>query len=127
MPTSNRIGVVHVVDALNIGGAEQVAINLVNLLPPDRYVPYLCTTRSEGPLSGQVHLHVVRLSLRRRGTIDTAALRSFVRFIAENDIRIVHAHASALFFSTLASTLSGRCALVWHDHYGRADFNDRPT
>src|SRR5207248_4191152 len=90
--------VVHVVDALNIGGAERVAINLVNLLPRDRYVPYLCTTRSEGPLSQFVAPHVTRLRLERRGTFDTAALRQFVRFIAERRIGIVHAHASALFF-----------------------------
>jgi len=121
------IPVVHVVDALNIGGAERVAINLVNLLPRDRYVPYLCTTRSEGPLSHFVSPDVTRLCLERRGKLDTAALRQFLRFIQERGIRIVHAHASALFFTTLARALSRRCSLVWHDHYGRADFGDRPT
>jgi glycosyltransferase involved in cell wall biosynthesis len=125
-PTSNGVvGVVHVVDALNIGGAERVAVNLVNLLPRDRYVPYLCTTRSEGPLSQFVAPHVTRICLERRGKFDTAALRQFVRFIDERRISIVHAHASALFFSRLAAALSGRCAMVWHDHYGRADFGDR--
>jgi glycosyltransferase involved in cell wall biosynthesis len=119
--------VVHVVDALNIGGAERVAINLVNLLPREDYVPYLCTTRSEGPLSSFVSPHVTRLCLERRGKVDTAALRLFVRFLDEREIRIVHAHASALFFASLARALSRRCALIWHDHYGRADFADRPT
>jgi glycosyltransferase involved in cell wall biosynthesis len=120
-------GVVHVVDALKIGGAERVAINLVNLLPRDRYVPYLCTTRSEGPLSSFVSPHVTRLCLERRGRVDTAALRMFVRFLKEREIRIVHAHASALFFASLARALSRQCALIWHDHYGRADFADRPA
>jgi glycosyltransferase involved in cell wall biosynthesis len=119
--------VVHVVDALNIGGAERVAINLVNLLPRDRYVPYLCTTRSEGPLSSFVSPHVTRLCLERRGRLDTGALRQFLRFLNDRGIRIVHAHASAVFFTTLARALSGRCALIWHDHYGRADFADRPA
>jgi glycosyltransferase involved in cell wall biosynthesis len=119
--------VVHVVDALNIGGAERVAINLVNLLPRDRYIPYLCTTRSEGPLSSFVSPHVTRLCLERRGRLDTGALRQFLRFLDERGIRIVHAHASALFFTTLARALSRRCALIWHDHYGRADFADRPA
>jgi len=119
--------VVHVVDALNIGGAERVAINLVNLLPRDRYVPYLCTTRSEGPLSSFVSPHVTRLCLERHGRLDTGAMRQFLRFLDERGIRIVHAHASALFFATLARALSRRIALVWHDHYGRADFADRPA
>jgi glycosyltransferase involved in cell wall biosynthesis len=119
------VSVCHVVDALNIGGAERVAVNLVNLLPRERYAPYLCTTRSEGPMSQFVAPHVTRLCLERRGTADTAALRQFVRFVEERRIAIVHAHASALFFSRLAAALSGKCALVWHDHYGRADFGDR--
>jgi glycosyltransferase involved in cell wall biosynthesis len=119
------VSVCHVVDALNIGGAERVAVNLVNLLPRDRYVPYLCTTRSEGPMSQFVAPHVTRLCLERRGKLDATALRQFVRFVEERRISIVHAHASALFFSRLAAALSGKCALIWHDHYGRADFGDR--
>src|SRR5579883_1501333 len=120
-------GVLHVVDALLIGGAERVAINLVNLMPPERFAPYLCTTRSEGPLSSLVAPHVVHLCLERRSKLDTTALREFCDFVADRDIRIVHAHASALFFGRLASALSRRCALIWHDHYGRADFSDRPV
>jgi glycosyltransferase involved in cell wall biosynthesis len=121
------VGVLHVVDALYIGGAERVAINLVNLLPAERFVPYLCSTRAEGPLSSFVAPHVTRLCLERRGRLDPTAVRQFCDFVADRGIRIVHAHASALFFSRIASALSRRCALVWHDHYGRADFGDRPA
>src|ERR1043166_3004733 len=98
MAAGGLISVVHGGDALNIGGAERVAIHLVNLLPRDRYVPYLCTTRSEGPLSPFVAPHVTRLCLERRNRLDAAALRQFIRFVSERRIRIVHAHASALFF-----------------------------
>jgi glycosyltransferase involved in cell wall biosynthesis len=122
-----RIGVLHVVDALNIGGAEQVALSLANLLPRDRYRPYLCTTRAEGPLSPRVAPHVGRLKLGRRGRLDMASVIRFARFLNQHDIRIVHAHASALFFCRLARAVSPRTALVWHDHYGRCDFNDRPA
>jgi glycosyltransferase involved in cell wall biosynthesis len=124
---SRSIGVLHVVDALYIGGAERVAINLVNLLPQDRFTPYLCSTRAEGPLSSFVAPHVTRLCLERRGRLDPTALRQFCEFVADRDIRIVHAHASALFFARLAAALSRRCSLIWHDHYGRSDFGDRPA
>jgi glycosyltransferase involved in cell wall biosynthesis len=127
MTATSTVGVLHVVDALYIGGAERVAINLVNLLPRDRFVPYLCSTRAEGPLSSFVAPHVTRLCLERRGRLDPTALRQFCDFVADRDIRIVHAHASALFFARLASALSRRCSLIWHDHYGRSDFGDRPA
>lgn len=123
----SRVGVVHVVDTLNIGGAEHVAVNLANHLPSDRYTPYLCTTRTEGPLSAFISPHVGRIQLERRGRLDMAAVRRFVRFVDTHDVRIVHAHASSLFFCRLAAALSRRCSLIWHDHYGRCDFNDRPA
>jgi glycosyltransferase involved in cell wall biosynthesis len=123
----SRIGVVHVVDSLNLGGAEHVAVNLANHLPRDRFAPYLCTTRTEGPLSSFIRPHVGRLKLERRGRLDMGAVRRFVRFLDAYDVRIVHAHASSLFFCRMAAALAHRCALVWHDHYGRCDFNDRPA
>ena len=42
------IGVMHVIDTLAVGGAEQVAVNLVNLSPGSGYRLHLCTTRREG-------------------------------------------------------------------------------
>ncbi len=124
---SEPIGVMHVVDALAMGGAERVAVNLANLLPRERYRTHLCTTRAEGPLSEAVAPHVMRLALERRGRVDTGALRRLVQYVKERRIRIVHAHASALFFARLGVALERGSALIWHDHYGRADFADRPA
>src|SRR5580700_1982045 len=122
-----RIGVMHVVDALRIGGTERVAVNLTNLLPRDRYDAYLATTREEGPLAELVQPHVGRLALSRRSTRDLSAVRRFSKFAAEHKIRILHAHGSALFFARLASLLPPYPTVIWHDHYGRYAFNDRPV
>jgi glycosyltransferase involved in cell wall biosynthesis len=124
---SRRVGVMHVLDALRIGGAERVAVNLANLLPQDRYESFLCTTREEGPLSEFVAPHVNRLFLERGSTLDIAAISRLVKFIRTHEIQILHAHASALFFARLASLFPPYPAVVWHDHYGRYAFNDRPV
>ncbi len=124
---SGRVGVMHVVDALQIGGAERVAVNLASLLPQDRYESFLCTTRGEGPLAEFVAPHVGRLFLKRKHTVDAAALSRLVKFIRSHEIQILHAHASALFFARLASLFPPFPAVVWHDHYGRYVFNDRPV
>jgi len=123
----SRVAVMHVVDALRIGGAERVAINLANLLPQDRYDAYLCTTRDEGPLANLVAPHVRRLSLRRRSTLDLSAVLALVKFVRANQIRILHAHASALYFARLVSLFPPFPKVIWHDHYGRYAFNDRPV
>ncbi len=122
-----RVAVMHIVDALRIGGAERVAINLANLLPRDRYEAYLCSTREEGPLAPLVAPHVGRLSLRRRSILDPSAVLAVVRFIRAHRIRILHAHCSALYFARLASLFPPFPTVVWHDHYGRYAFNDRPV
>ena len=124
--SSERIGVAHLIDSLSIGGAERVAVNLANLLPTDRYSTYLCATREEGPLSKLVAPHVSLVTLHRTGRIGFAALRRFIALIHARRIRILHAHGTSLFFGRLAGWLSG-VPVVWHDHYGRCELDDRPV
>jgi glycosyltransferase involved in cell wall biosynthesis len=121
----SAIGVMHVVDSLAIGGAERVAVNLVNRLSQKRYATYLCTTRADGPLADLVAPHVKRLQLRRKRTLDLASLFSAAAFIKSHDIRILHAHGTSLFFARMAGSLSS-VRVIWHDHYGRCELNDRP-
>ena len=122
----HRPGIAQLVDSLSAGGTERVAVNLANLLPQDRFHAYLCTTRAEGPLAKLVAPHVTRLQLARRGRIDFTALRRFVSFVRHHDICLIHAHATSLFFGRLAGMLAG-VPVVWHDHYGRCELNDRPV
>jgi glycosyltransferase involved in cell wall biosynthesis len=125
IPSGRRIGVMQVVDTLDIGGAEKIAVQLANLLPPDRFVSYLCTTRRDGPLEVQVAPHVVRVRLNRTGRFDSAGIHRMASFIAGQDIRILHAHGSSLFISRIASLVSRLPIVLWHDHYGRCELGDR--
>lgn len=122
--SARAIGVMHLVDSLAIGGAERVAVNLANLLSRQQYTTYLCTTRSEGPLAQLVSSHVKRLRLNRTSTYDTSALRLVSAFIKAHEIKILHAHGSALFVAKLAGFFCS-VPVIWHDHYGRADLGDR--
>ena len=119
----NRIGILHLVDTLEPGGTERVAVNLVNHLSRERFRPFLATTRREGVLAAEVLPDVGRLSLSRSRTLDLGALRRLAGFVRENGISIVHAHSSSLF---LASLLPG-ARIVWHDHFGRLGEEDRPA
>lgn len=121
----STIGVMHLVDSLAVGGAERVAVNLVNLLSRRRYSPYLCATRCGGPLSQMLLPDVTLLQLERSTSFDGAALRRIVTFIRAHRIRILHAHGTSLFFARAAAALCF-IPVVWHDHYGRCELNDRP-
>lgn len=117
------VSILHLVDTLEPGGTERVAVSLVNHLSRDRFRPFLATTRREGALASEVLPDVGRLSLSRSRTLDLGALRRLVRFVRENGISIVHAHSSSLF---LAALLPG-VRIVWHDHFGRFLEEDRPV
>ena len=127
----SRIGVMHITDTLEAGGAEQVAVNLANLLPRERYTAHLCTTRRDGRLADTLAEDVGRLRLARRWRFDGAALRRMVAYIREHEIKILHAHGSSIFTASMASLFTPRTAIVWHDHYGlpleeRAAWVERP-
>ncbi len=126
--TDRRIGVLHLIDSLAVGGAERMAVNLVNALPRERYRPFLATTRSEGLLEAAVRPDVGRLRLARRGRFDLQAIRQLSAYVRQHQIQIVHAHSSSIFIATAARELTARSrqpALLWHDHYGRHDTDPR--
>jgi glycosyltransferase involved in cell wall biosynthesis len=114
----------HVTDTLDAGGAERMAVNLVNLLPRDRYLPHLCTTRREGPLASLVTADVGRLRLGRRRRFDAQAFRLLNAYLVERQINVIHAHGTSLFLAVMASMFPPYPVVVWHDHYGK--FEDRP-
>ncbi len=121
----SRINVMHVMDTLDAGGAERVAVNLVNTLPREQYNTHLCTTRRDGPLADLVREDVGRLRLARRARFDAGAVRRLTAYIKQHRIQILHAHGTSLFVAAAISLLPPYPAIVWHEHYGRYASEDR--
>lgn len=118
-------GVMHLTDTLDGGGAERMAVNLVNHLPRSQYRVFLCTTRRDGVLGDAVRQDVERLRLERRGRFDLKAIRTLARFNEEHDIRLLHAHNTSLFIALAASFFPPFPAVIWHHHTGRFALEDR--
>jgi glycosyltransferase involved in cell wall biosynthesis len=119
------IPVMSIVDTLEPGGAERVAVNIANLLPRDRFTSYLCATRRTGPLQMLVAPDVGLLQLERTRRFDINALRRLVAFIGDRRIRILHAHGTSLFIAAISSLFSPYPAVIWHDHFGRYAVEER--
>ncbi len=119
------IPVLHIVDTLDLGGYERVAVNLVNGLPRHLFAAALCTTRRDGPLDACVAPAVMRLRLARRSAFDPRAVARLAQFIRMQEIRIVHAHGPSLFIARTAAALPPYPALIWHAHSGRLAAEER--
>ena len=120
-----RSAIMHVIDTLDAGGAERMAVNLVNALSRDRFTPFLCSTRASGPLEPLVSAHVGRLALTRRHRLDVRAVARAVGFVRANGIGLLHAHTSSVFFARLVGTAAG-VPVIWHDHWGAQQYQQRP-
>ena len=117
----------HLVDTLSVGGTERVAVNIANQLARQGHRSYLCTTRRDGPLAGLVLPQVGRLSLNRTRTLQWSAIRRLAEFIRSNEIRILHAHGSSILTANLASRMAPFPKIIWHDHFGTNERQERPV
>jgi glycosyltransferase involved in cell wall biosynthesis len=110
--------VVQLVDSLDAGGAERMAVNLANHLSNKVDFSGIIVTRTEGRLSQQLQSNVPYFFLNKRNTLDLKALFDFKKIIKKNNIDIVHVHGTSFFFAFLLKIIFFRTKLLYHEHYG---------
>lgn len=117
-----NVRIIQIIDSLDAGGAERMAVNLANIFSDKIAFSGLIATRKEGLLKRTIQDKVHYQFLERKRKIDVKAVKRLNRFIRENNIQIIHAHASSWFIAVLAKLLNPKCKLIWHDHYGNSEF-----
>jgi glycosyltransferase involved in cell wall biosynthesis len=110
--------VVQIIDSLELGGAERMAINYANALSKNIDFSGLITTRKEGGLRDQISYDVAYLFLQRKKSVDLNAVFRLRKYLVKNKIDIIHAHSSSFFIAVLVKLTLPRIKIFWHDHYG---------
>lgn len=115
--------VLQLIDSLDGGGAERMAVNLFNALNRTEVVTsFLVSTRREGILKDEIENKYNYLFLERKHTFDILAIKRLIKFIRSRQITHVHAHASSYFIGSLLKMVLPGLVLIWHDHYGNSEF-----
>ena len=120
--------IIQIIDSLEAGGAERMAISYANALAKKIEFSGLVVTRKEGPLLHQIDAAVSYLYLNKKGSIDLRALFKLRRYVLAHQVSIVHAHSTSFFLAFLLKLSCPAVQLIWHDHYGDSEFLvQRPT
>ncbi|CAM4305184.1 glycosyltransferase [Flavobacterium terrigena] len=116
--------IVQLIDSLEAGGAERMAVNFANALSEKIAFSGILATRKEGVLKQEIkHINTYTF-LGRKNKFDINAIFLASKYIKTNKVEIVHAHSSSYFFGVLVKLFNPKIKLIWHDHYGnRAEDN----
>ncbi len=115
--------IMQLIDSLNAGGAERMAVNLFNSLNDTGIVTsFLVATRKEGILKSDIIKISNYLFLQRKNTFDFKAFNRLVQFTKNKEITHIHAHGSSYFIAGLLKVVFRDVVLIWHDHYGNSEF-----
>ncbi|MCF6132660.1 glycosyltransferase [Flavobacterium wongokense] len=114
--------IVQIIDSLEIGGAEKMAINYANALSGRVEFSGLVATRAEGNLKNQLSDSVSYLFLRKKSTIDFGAVFRLRDYCKENKVDYLQPHSSSYFTAVLVKLVYPKANIIWHDHNGLSEF-----
>lgn len=117
--------ILQLIDSLETGGAERMAVNYANALTGQVAFSGLVATRKEGDLKSQLHVEVPYLFLNRKTTLDYRALFRLREFVITNQITIIQAHSSSFLLAVLLKLVYPKIKIVWHDHNGNRVLNNK--
>lgn len=116
--SDTRMVVAQIIDSLDTGGAEVVAVNIANSLSKvEGATSHLIVTRHVGNLKDRINPAVKLFVLNKSGKFDFKALFRLRQYFIRENIEIVHAHSTSFLYPSILYPFF-RFKLVWHDHYG---------
>lgn len=116
----NKLKVIQLIDSLNAGGAEMMAVNIANALAEKDIESHLCATRLEGEIKTKLLPLVSYIFLNKKRTLDFRAIKKLNTYINTHQITTIHAHSSSYFIGCLIKLWNPKIILIWHNHYGNS-------
>jgi glycosyltransferase involved in cell wall biosynthesis len=114
--------IIQIIDSLEAGGAERMAVNYANTLVSEIEFSGLVATRKEGSLLNQINPNVSYLFLNKKRQLDFVALFRLRSFVLKNKVTHIHAHSTSFFLAFLLKCICPYLKTIRHDHYGNNEF-----
>src|SRR6478672_7847558 len=110
--------ILQLIDSLEIGGAEKMAVNFANALNETIDFSAIAVTRKEGKLFESIDNKANYLFLNRKKTFDFKAVSTLKSYCKKNKIDYVHAHGTSFFMAFLLKLSCPGIQIIFHDHSG---------
>jgi glycosyltransferase involved in cell wall biosynthesis len=110
--------IVQIIDSLEVGGAERMAVNYANALSKEISFSGLVVTRKEGRLNNEIDANVSYLYLNKRYALDLGAIFRLKIYCKRYRVEYVHAHGTSYFSALLLKIFLINIKIIWHEHYG---------
>ncbi|MGL2994926.1 glycosyltransferase [Flavobacterium sp. TSSA_36] len=119
--------IIQLIDSLESGGAERMAVNYANSLAACLPFSGLVATRKQGELKEQIDARVSYFFLNKKGKVALKALFRLRSFVKQHKVTHVHAHSTSFFLAFLLKLSLPSLKIIRHDHYGNMEFlQERP-
>ena len=105
--------ILQLIDSLEAGGAERMAVNYANALQKKLGFSALCTTREEGQLKAMLSPEVGYLFLGKKKALDFKAILKLRSYVKKNKIEFIHAHSSSFFTAVLLKNEPVWISEIW--------------
>lgn len=110
--------IAHIIDSLDAGGSETVAVNMVNaFVKRSGFTVMLIVGRDKGQLTDRISNEVHVVYLQKKSMLDAVAFHKLYRALKTNRVDIVHAHSTSFLWPVFMK-LFLPFKLLWHDHFG---------
>ncbi|HSF54568.1 MAG TPA: glycosyltransferase family 4 protein [Algoriphagus sp.] len=110
--------IIQLIDSLDIGGGERMAVNLANLFEEKGIANLLIASRKGGPLEELIHAKSSLVILSKKRTLDLPTFFELFGKIKKFKPTVIHAHDSSIFWAAILGLFLPNTQIVWHAHYG---------
>ena len=118
--------VLNLVNNLQHGGVQRMALNVANSLPYFGIESHLCTIQDFGDLKTLISDDTIYSTLSASSIYSPLGAKKLLHYCKSFNIDVVHIHHRALFLAFQSFLFNDGFVLIWHDHYGRQDTRTRP-
>lgn len=116
--SKTKVRIAQLIDSLDPGGAERMAINLANEFSERGIDHRLWISRHDGGLSPLVYEKHRLHFLNKKSTFDWRAFQNLLIQVDSFRPDLIHAHGTSVYWSIALKWFRPTLKLIWHDHLG---------